>query len=337
LSTPFEITYGSGAAGGSLAQDTVQMAGFSVSNQVFAVCDQITANLLNNPVSGLIGLAFQSIASSGATPFWQTLVENSAWDSPLMAFQLTRFSNAQNAAQLEAGGSFTMGFTNESLFTGDIDYQDIPGGSGSYWIQEISAITVQGNSLSITSGSASYAAIDTGTTLVGGPSDVISQIYAQIPNSVQSSDGYWAYPCDTEVTVTMAFGGNTWSVSPSDFKLEQVSNSQCLGAFFELPEATDSITPPWIVGDTFLKNVYTVFRFNPPSVGFANLSSVATAEDDNADLVVPTPTFGSVAAAVTATGGAKGKTPTGAALPALSLSPTYLTAALALVFGATLL
>lgn len=108
LSTPFSITYGSGAAEGSLAQDTVQMAGFSVSNQVFgmlivmpladlmsdvrltAVCDQITQGLLNSPVSGLIGLAFQTIASSGATPFWQTLVENGAWDQSLMSFQLTR-------------------------------------------------------------------------------------------------------------------------------------------------------------------------------------------------------------------------------------------------------
>lgn len=35
LSEPFSITYGSGAAKGELVSDTVQMAGFSVSNQVF--------------------------------------------------------------------------------------------------------------------------------------------------------------------------------------------------------------------------------------------------------------------------------------------------------------
>ena len=55
-----------------------------------AVCDAITQGLLNNPVSGLMGLAFETIASSGATPFWETLVENGAWDQPLMSFQLTR-------------------------------------------------------------------------------------------------------------------------------------------------------------------------------------------------------------------------------------------------------
>ena len=34
-STPFSVKYGSGSAEGSLGKDTVQMAGFSVSNQVF--------------------------------------------------------------------------------------------------------------------------------------------------------------------------------------------------------------------------------------------------------------------------------------------------------------
>lgn len=89
-STPFDITYGSGRAEGYLGMDAVQMANFSVSNQVFALCNRVSSGLLNNPVSGLLGLAFQTIASSKAMPFWQTLVSEGAWDEPLMAFHLTR-------------------------------------------------------------------------------------------------------------------------------------------------------------------------------------------------------------------------------------------------------
>lgn len=66
------------------------MGGFEVSNQVFAVCEQVSDGLLTSPVSGLIGLGFEAIASTRATPFWQTLVENGAWDEPVMAFHLTR-------------------------------------------------------------------------------------------------------------------------------------------------------------------------------------------------------------------------------------------------------
>jgi cathepsin D len=67
------------------------MAGFSVPNQVFAVCNQVSDGLLTSPVSGLLGLAFQTIASSKAVPFWQTLVSSGAWDSPVMAFYLSRY------------------------------------------------------------------------------------------------------------------------------------------------------------------------------------------------------------------------------------------------------
>ena len=52
------------------------------------------------------------------------------------------------------------------------------------------------NSVSIPSGQSSYAAIDTGTTLIGGPASEVAAIYAQIPNSVAGSgnyDGYYLY------------------------------------------------------------------------------------------------------------------------------------------------
>lgn len=67
------------------------MAGFEVQNQIFGVCDEVSSGLLSSPVSGLLGLGFQTIASSGAVPFWETLVTENAWDSPLMAFHLTRY------------------------------------------------------------------------------------------------------------------------------------------------------------------------------------------------------------------------------------------------------
>jgi hypothetical protein len=100
------------------------------------------------------------------------------------------------------------GYLNESLYTGTIDYRDIPNGEASYWLQRITgelhysslcfvpqtprleAMTVQGKSISLPAGSASYAAIDTGTTLVAGPPAGIAAIYAQIPGS-QPGTGNW--------------------------------------------------------------------------------------------------------------------------------------------------
>ncbi|KAJ7668345.1 aspartic peptidase domain-containing protein [Mycena rosella] len=328
-SAPFSITYGSGAAAGALASDTVQMAGFSVANQVFAVCDEVTNELLTAPVSGLLGLAWKSIASSGATPFWETLASGNSWDSPLMAFQLTRFINQSRSSDLEAGGSFTMGFVNSTLYSGDIEYINMPTSTQSYWILPITAITVQGNSITTGSGSDTYAAIDTGTTLVGGPSDQIANIYAQIPGSqagTGNSEGYYMYPCDTSVTVSLSFGGRSWSISPADFELQSVGQGMCMGSFFTL--TTGDSAPSWIVGDTFLKNVYSVFRFSPPSIGFATLSDFSLSENGNVDLGAPTATIGTVLAAATA----GSRTNTGSATTTLrSSSPIILTIATTLM------
>ena len=98
--------------------------------------------VLTAPVSGLMGLGFQTIASSGATPFWEALASsNGTLDQPLMAFQLTRFLDVRNVQELEPGGTFNLGAVNTSLFTGDIDYQDIPDGQEGFWLQEITGET----------------------------------------------------------------------------------------------------------------------------------------------------------------------------------------------------
>lgn len=55
------------------------------------------------------------------------------------------------------------------------------------------AINVQGNSISLPSGQSSYAAIDTGTTLVGGPPEYISKIFAQIPGSSPGTGNFKNY------------------------------------------------------------------------------------------------------------------------------------------------
>lgn len=133
--------------------------------------------------------------------------------------------------------------------------------------------------MSLPSGSGAYAAIDTGTTLIGGPAQYVAAIFAQIPGSQAGTgnfESYYTYraclhlsgaarleltsayffsathtACDTDVNVTLSFGGTrSWTISSADFQLTRLTRTTCLGAFFEL--STGSSAPAWIVGDTFL-------------------------------------------------------------------------------------
>lgn len=55
-----------------------------------------------------MGLAWPSLAQTGATPFWLSLAEHSGtWASPLFGFYLARFSDDSNAAETEAKVRFS--------------------------------------------------------------------------------------------------------------------------------------------------------------------------------------------------------------------------------------
>ncbi|THH28120.1 hypothetical protein EUX98_g6070 [Antrodiella citrinella] len=309
----FSIKYGSGGATGVLGTDTVQMAGFTVDDQVLGVVSNMTENMLTAPVSGLLGLAFPSIAMSHATPFWLNIAAQPQFlDDTVMSFQLTRYLDDSTAADAEPGGTFTFGAVNSSLYSGDIDYQNVPDGHVGYWILEVNSLVVQNTTLSMPS-APSYAAIDTGTTLVAGPVTAIAELYATIPGT-----------CATEVTVYFNFGNSSvlWPVSPTDFQLAQLSADTCLGAFFEY-ENPGTTGPTWIIGDTFLvsltallrlvlshsdetalqKNVYSVFRAQPaPSVGFAALSGLSQSMNGQGG-ALPSPTYATSVPAVTAQAG----------------------------------
>jgi cathepsin D len=85
--------------------------------------------------------------------------------------------------------------------------------------------------------------------------------------------------CSSQLSIAISFGGPSWPISLADLNLGTISNGKCLGAIFDITQGTNVApgggNPSWIIGDTFLKNVYSVFRANPPAVGFAQLSEAA--------------------------------------------------------------
>lgn len=75
-----------------------------------AVVTQAVDGLIDYPTSGLLGLAWNTIASSYSTPFWQALASSGTWDSPEMGVYLARFKGNSSAQMIEFdGGHFIFG------------------------------------------------------------------------------------------------------------------------------------------------------------------------------------------------------------------------------------
>ncbi|WVQ83326.1 hypothetical protein IAT38_005465 [Cryptococcus sp. DSM 104549] len=281
MTTSFAIEYGSGTASGSLFQDLVTLGGYSVASQTFAACDVVSTGLLSSGVSGIMGLSWQALAYSKATPWWITLAKSTSWSDPLFAFYLSRYRNVAGASATETDGGYaTFGYLDSSLYSGDITYVSV-GSSPQYWQIEMDSATMQGSAISL--GSSNMVAIDTGTTLIGGPESIVASIYAKIPGSSRmtgSYSSYYQYPCNTSVDFEVTFGGFTITITDQDFNLGKYSSdtSMCTGAVYV--QALSSSSPvQWIVGDAALKNTYTVFRYSPAAVGFANLAESVTSSE----------------------------------------------------------
>lgn len=281
--TAFQITYGTGAVRGSLSADTVSLAGYTVDSQTFAVAEQLASQSLQAPTSGIMGMGFESLAQSRATPFWEVIIEQGTTQDKVFTFQLARnVETAQSNTQISAGGVFTLGYLDPNQYDGDVAYVDLTGQEG-YWTIPLDAISVNGQSQSLSSDN--VAAIDTGTTLIIAPPSLASEIYGQIPNAQpissgsslgsSSSSGQYAIPCDSNVEVTMTFGGKAYSINTADMKNGAVDSrgEYCLGGI--LGASLGASAPAFIVGDVFLKNVFSVYDYEKKAVGFASLKGDA--------------------------------------------------------------
>lgn len=265
---PIDIQYGSGEVSGDIGNDTVTFAGYTVKGQALGVMDTVSQNVLQGALSGLMGLAWPPLAQTGADPWWLAATKAGDFSAPLFGFYLARYIDDASANTVEAsGGSMDLGFANTDFYTGDIKYVSLT--DENYWLIPLDAITIGSKKLN----PGGQAAIDTGTSLIGGPTATMANLYAQIPGAAPGTgdlEGYYVYPCSTSVSVSLTFGGTAYSIESVDFsRPADTSGTTCFGAFFGL-DINNGVVE-WIVGDAFLKNVYSVYRSSPPAVGFAQV------------------------------------------------------------------
>lgn len=160
-----------------------------------------------------------------------------------------------NASQTVApGGLFTFGGANTTLYQGSINWVNVI--QPKFWLITLGGMTASGKTIDLKG--ELRAAIDTGTTLIGGPNDIVQAFYAAIPGSapIKSQNGFYSYPCDTQVGATMQFGNQKYTIAEEAMAVQQIGAGYCMGAFFGLGNTAGN-EAQWIIGTNFLSSVYT--------------------------------------------------------------------------------
>lgn len=215
---------------------------------------------------GILGLGFNS---EGPLSVWQNAFRNNHLRGPVIGLWYGR----PGAPVKRQMGSLSLGSLDTQRFEGRITYMTryVPMGDSiseskirSSWAVHVDAAVVSGTVVPLNHA----AVITTGNNGILGPQAAVDAIYAHIPGAWKPQNGNWLIKCEDKdkLDLKFRFGGVDFPIFAQDAYTISDKNI-CTGRI------QAHMFPEWHLGVEFLKNVYTVFRAEPPSVGFAKLKN----------------------------------------------------------------
>jgi hypothetical protein len=255
--TSFDIMYGSGPVSGYQSIDTMNMGGLVVKEQEFAEVTDASGLGLGYKLGkfdGILGLAFPVLSVNGVPTAFENVVNQGLVDTPEFAFYLG--NSRSDRGELSFGG------TDPAHYTGDITYVNLL--SATYWEISLGGMKVDG----VSYGEDSKAIVDSGTSLLTGPSDAVAAIAKQI-GAKEFIAGEYMVSCDNADSMPdfeFTIDGKVYTLSASDYLIPD--GDECLLGMIglDIPRPNG---PLWILGDVFMRKYYTVFDWGNKRVGFA--------------------------------------------------------------------
>ncbi|XP_026203206.1 pepsin A-like [Anabas testudineus] len=246
---PFYISYNSGFAAGSTGYDTIKISDLYVENQLFGLTNTEALFLGSVPWDGILGLAFPSMSLEGGTPIFDNI-----WNQgkiPQYMFSMYLSSSVE-------GSMLILGGTDPTYYTGSISWIPLYQATN-FWNIQMQSITINGNTVAC-SGSCA-AIVDSGTSLIIGPSEDIDNINGWL-GAFPDQNGNADVSCSNInllPNIVFNINGYTFSLTPSVYIIK--SASECNTGF--------AAGTSWILGEVFMRQFYTVFDVGNNMVGFA--------------------------------------------------------------------
>lgn len=251
--TPWNVTYGTGQVGGVVVNDTISMAGFTLP-LAFGSASVTSNDFMTYPMDGILGLGRPKSNVMGVPTVMEALDSAHLLKAKLLGVNLQR--NVDGATD----GEVNFGTVDSSKFTGDLSYTTSVSNDG-LWEVPVDDAGVDNQGLKFTG---KTAIIDTGTSFVLMPPDDAKKLLTQIPKAEPSGETFHI-PCATTAAIQFTFSGVTYNVSTKDYLGKSIDGgSMCASNI--IGRQTFGANQ-WLMGDAFLKNVYTVFDFTQNRIG----------------------------------------------------------------------
>ncbi|XP_030329284.1 cathepsin E [Strigops habroptila] len=262
VGTPFSIQYGTGSLTGVIGSDQVVVEGLTVSNQQFAESvSEPGKTFVDAAFDGILGLAYPSLAVGGVTPVFDNMMAQNLVELPMFSVYLS--TNPESSQ----GGELLFGGFDPSRFTGTLNW--VPVTQQGYWQIQLDNVQLGGTVTFCTNGC--QAIVDTGTSLITGPSKDIKELQSSI--GATPVDGEYAVECSSLSVmpdVTFTINGLPYTLSAQAYTLMEYSDGMafCTSGFqgMDIPPPAG---PLWVLGDVFIRQFYSVFDRGNNRVGLA--------------------------------------------------------------------
>lgn len=296
---PFSISYGTGKVEGNLVTDTISVAGISVKYS-FGLASKASDDFTRFAFDGILGM---SMSLGSGDNFLKRLADDKKLDKNLFGVALNRASDGTS-------GEIRIGATNPDKYTGPIGYTPLGTKDGD-WSIPIDDMTYDGKKAGC-GGVLAY--LDTGTSFIFGPADLVKKLHAVIPGSASVDKFSYRVPCDSNKVLTFTFSGVEYKLSPKDWIAPKDDSGQCTSNIY----AREVVAGAWLLGDAFLKNVYTIFDKDQQRIGLAVTAGAQSSSSASASPSASTGTGTGTSSSGTPGQSASGSTMISTSLPTSS-------------------
>ena len=242
--TRLDLYYGVGEVHGYLGSDFIEIDGKKAS-QSFVLVDQ-DYNLDGLQADGLMGLAFSGL-SGGHPTFVESLKSQGQISNATFSIYLSNPIDPYLESSFIIGGSDA-----EQYGIGEMERIDVSTNMG-YWLVVVGTIRIDG----VAHGSQHIGILDTGTSMLFGPSAQVNAIKDAIIKSVGTctDDSYLFCTCEggdlsSFPVIEFVVGEQSFAIQPENYVMD--FDGICL----VLVESSNDVY--WVIGQPFFRQFYTV-------------------------------------------------------------------------------
>lgn len=243
------ITFGTGEVWGRCAQDNICLGSVCTKGSFVLATYESSSPFNAFKFDGVLGLGLRSMSQGDQFNLMDQFKQDQVLDQAL--FSVFMSDSDDELSEISFGR-----VKNEHLMS-DMFWVDVARDSG-YWEVQVNDITVNDVPQQLCSGC--YAAVDTGTSELAGPTEIITKLAETLGVRTDCSN------FDSLPRLGFQIGGHVLNLEPRDY-VDRSAADHCEVALMPL-DVPPPQGPLFILGIPFLQKFYTAYDASKKQVGF---------------------------------------------------------------------